>query len=103
MAKSHEQDPSSKWTVIIGLLGLLILLATVIALQALFYRVQNQQIEDKVYSAIPTELAQLRDKHLIQLNSEGTPDEQNNFPRIPIEEAMEQTLQDLAEQREQAN
>lgn len=85
---SEQGDPNTTWTATIGVVGAILVFVITVSLQALFYRVENSEIQQKVYSQIPEELSALRADQLGKLNSYRWVDKDNGIAAIPIGEAM---------------
>ena len=82
-------DPNVPASAVIGIIGAILLFVIIVGLQALFYRMQEQELAAKVYSQPYEELRQLDASQLEQLNSYGWVDQQAGSVHIPIERAME--------------
>ncbi len=96
---SSGGDPNTTWTATIGVVGAILVFVIVVFLQAIFYRVQSSEIQQKVYSEIPETLAALRADQQGQLNSYHWVDKEKGVAAIPIDIAMQQTI---AEQNKSA-
>lgn len=82
-------DPNVPASAVVGLIGAILLFVIIVGLQALFYRMQDTEMADKVYSQPYGELRQLDADQLERLNSYGWVDQQAGVVHIPIDRAME--------------
>ena len=53
-------DPHGAWTGVIGIILAVLVIASVVALQALFYKVQDEEVQRKVVNARIDDLARIR-------------------------------------------
>lgn len=88
-------DPSAYGTIVVGFVGAILTVAIIIGLQALFYSVEQEENVEKVYSQSAEELARLRAEQLELLNSYRWIDREKGIVGIPIDRAMEMTVQEL--------
>jgi len=88
-------DPSAVPTVVLGIVGGVLLLILVVALETLYYGAQQQEVNRKVVNQPVEELQGVRASQLEQLNSYGWTDQVKGAVAIPIERAMELTARDL--------
>ena len=82
-------DPNVPASAVVGIIGAVLLFVIIVGLQALFYRMQDAELADKVYSQPYEQLRQLDADQLEQLNSYGWVDQQAGTVHIPIERAMQ--------------
>jgi hypothetical protein len=82
-------DPNVPASAMVGIVGAILLFVIIVALQALFYSMEERELADKVYSQKYEELQRLDADQLEQLNSYGWISEPDGVTRIPIERAME--------------
>lgn len=88
-------DPDVPASAIVGIIGAILLFVIIVALQALFYRMEERELVRKVYDQPYEELQALDADQLETLNSYGWVDQQNQIAHIPIERAMELVVADL--------
>lgn len=81
-------DPDVPASAVVGIVGAILLFVIIVGLQALFYRMEGQELARKVYDQPYQELQQLDADQLEVLNSYGWVDQQQQIARIPIERAM---------------
>lgn len=81
-------DPKSSTTLIAGLLGAIGLLVIVVAAQVLFYNVQRQEDERKLYAVKLRELADLQAAQLAEINGYRYVDRSKGVVAIPIDDAI---------------
>jgi hypothetical protein len=89
-------DPDVPASAIVGIISAILLFAIIVALQALFYSFEEQELQRKVYSQPYEALQQLDADQMEQLNSYGWISEPDGVAHIPIDRAMELTVQELA-------
>lgn len=82
-------DPDVPASAVVGILGAILLFVIIVGLQALFYRMEESELERKVYDQPYQELQQLDADQLELLNSYGWVNEAEGVVRIPIERAMD--------------
>ena len=92
---STSQDPKALSIIFGGLVGAVGVFLVVILLQIVFFRMQEMETAKKVVSMAPEELATMRAQQQANLNGYGWVDESAGVVRIPIERAMELTVQDI--------
>ncbi len=90
-------DPNVPASAVVGLVGAILLFVIIVGLQALFYRMQDAEIADKVHSQPYEELRQLDAEQLEQLNSYGWVDQQAGTVHIPIDRAMQLEAQEAVD------
>jgi len=90
-------DPNVPASAVVGLVGAVLLFVIIVGLQALFYRMQDAEVAEKVYSQPYEELRQLDADQLEQLNSYGWVDQQAGTVHIPIDRAMELVAQEASD------
>jgi hypothetical protein len=81
-------DPDVPASAVVGLVSAILLFVIVVALQALFYRMDEGERSRKVYEQPYEALQKLEADQLGTLNSYGWVDQQQGITRIPIERAM---------------
>ena len=82
-------DPKVSVSVLVGIIGAILLFVIIVLLQALFFQMQEGEMERKVYSSAYEELRALDAEQLEQLNSYGWADQTNGVTHIPIDRAMQ--------------
>lgn len=80
----------------VGLLGALITLAVVLALQVLYYSAANEQFERKVIQAPTTQSDHWLTEQAAKLTTYGWIDRQKNKVMIPIDRAMELVVKEVS-------
>jgi FlaG/FlaF family flagellin (archaellin) len=91
-------DPNVPASAVVGIIGAILLFAIIVALQALFYSFEEQELQRKVYGQPYEALQQLDADQVEQLNSYGWISEPDGVAHIPIERAMELTVEELAQE-----
>lgn len=92
-------DPNVQLSALVGILGSILLFVIIVGLQALFFKMQEDELRLKVYSQPYEELRSLDAQQLEELNSYGWVDQQAGVTQIPIDRAMELTVRELSENR----
>ena len=82
-------DPSFSQTVVVFIIGVILFLVIVLAVQVLFYNVQFGEERSKVYAARPQELTELQARQLAQINTYRYVSEKDGLVAIPIDRAIE--------------
>ena len=82
-------DPNVPVSVVVGVIGAIFLFVVIVLLQALFFQMQEGEMNRKVYSQAFEELRTLDAQQLEVLNSYGWVDQTNGVAHIPIDRAME--------------
>lgn len=91
---STDDDPDAASTVFIGIVGTLLLVTVVVALQGLYEHATRVELDRKVVSEAPLELRDLQSKQLAILNDYRWVDPKAGVAGIPIERAMELVVQE---------
>jgi len=81
-------DPDVSASAVVGVVSAILLFVVVVALQALFFRMQEGERSRKVYEQPYEALQKLDADQLGTLTSYGWVDQQRGVTRIPIERAM---------------
>ena len=81
---------------VVGLLGALITLAIVLALQVLYYSAANQQFDRKVIQAPTTQSDTLLAEQAVKLTRYDWIDREKKKVMIPIDRAMELVVKELS-------
>lgn len=90
------RDPDA-WTVLtVAIVGAVLTVASVVALQALYYQVEESENRAKVVALPPRELTMLRENQTRKLEQYRFVNREAGLVEIPIERAMELTVRDLA-------
>ncbi len=87
-------DPHGAWTAVVGLIMAAGVLVCIIGLQALFNKVQEDEIQRKIVDVENDELAGSVASQLENLNRYRWIDEANGRVTVPIERAMELIVRD---------
>ena len=99
-AKGADQvggnDPNVVTVALVGVFGVIISLAVIIALQTLYYQAKDQAVRD-VNLGVPVELSRMRAEQTEAISSYRWKDEQGGVVAIPIERAMELAVTELAD------
>jgi len=82
-------DPDVPASAVVGVVSAILLFVVVVALQALFFRMQEGERSRKVYEQPYEALQKLDADQLGTLTSYGWVDQQQGVTRIPIERAMQ--------------
>ncbi len=90
-----RDDPKVSSTVLIGVVGVVLLLAVVLFTMALYYSSESAQVATKVYERPAREVTALRQEQQELLNAYRWVNESAQVAAIPIGRAMELTAQDL--------
>ena len=91
-------DPNVPASAIVGIISAILLFAIIVALQALFYSFEEQELQRKVYGRPYEALQQLDADQVERLNSYGWISEPDGVAHIPIDRAMEITVEELAQE-----
>jgi hypothetical protein len=89
-------DPNVGMSAVVGIISAIFLFVLIVGLQALFFKMQEDELTAKVYSQSYEELRTLDAKQLELLNSYGWVSQGDGVVHIPIERAMDLTVTDLA-------
>lgn len=85
-------DPQPRATVVVGIVGVILLLAIVLLTQVIFYNVQRIEDQAKLYQA-PRPSAPLQAEQLAQISSYRWINEKEGVVAIPIDRAIELYVQ----------
>lgn len=99
MTTKHVDDPSASPTAIVVVVFTLLVVITILALQAYFSRVSNEQFEEKVVSEIPEEKATVFAEQRKLLSEYRWIDRDQGVVGIPVDRAMEIVASELREQQ----
>ena len=91
-------DPNVPASAIVGIVSAIVLFVIIVLLQGLFYAMQADELERKVYSQTSEELRALDADQLKRLNSYGWVSEPDGIAHIPIDRAMDLVLQESGAQ-----
>jgi hypothetical protein len=91
---ARSGDPHTSGTILVGITGAILVFVLIVALQALFYHVQENAVRQKTYPEAPAELSRVQAEQLEHLNSYRWVDKEKGIVGIPIEEAMKQVAAD---------
>ncbi|HMB67816.1 MAG TPA: hypothetical protein VKU85_00845 [bacterium] len=84
----HVDDPSASPTAVVVVVFTLLVVITILALQAYFTRVNTQQLETKVISRTPEEKAEVFAEQHRELSEYRWVDREQGVVGIPVEQAM---------------
>ena len=87
-----QDDPQTSGTIITAIVGAVLIFALIVALQAMFYIVEENERYNKVYTQAPEDLTRLRAEQQERINSYRWIDQANGIASIPVERAMELML-----------
>ena len=97
MTRTPEQeDLNTSMIAVAGLIGAVIVVFGIVALQAWYYNVEKEEIYRKVVAPVAEELAAVTAEHQGQLNSYRVIDSRKPIVAIPIDRAMAIVTQDLS-------
>ena len=88
-------DPNGAWTAVIGIIGAVLTLAIIVGLQALYNKVETDEVQRKVFDAVADQLTQTRADQLATMNSYKWIDQKAGITGIPIDVAMEKVVVEL--------
>lgn len=91
----RNDDPNAAPTLAYGIAGAILVFVLIVSLQALFYAEQKREAERKVVARAPEALARLAAEQQEKLHSYRWIDAGAGVAGIPIERAMELTVQEL--------
>lgn len=94
-ARGAEADPSGGPTVFAGVVGVLVLVASIFALEALFHYKAQGDVQSKVYEANYQERLARQQAQQESL-ARYTIDKKTGTATIPIDRAMDLVVQDLS-------
>jgi len=83
-----------------GAIGVVLIVVLILAVQAFYFRYQQQVVERKVVQPPFHELVELRSRQEAQLHAYRMLDAKTGRVAIPIERAMELVLEDWSRDRE---
>jgi hypothetical protein len=86
---ARYDDPNVPISAVVGIISAVLLFVIIVALQALFYSMQEDELARKVYTQPYEELQRSDAQQLEQLKSYGWVSEPDGVAHIPIERAME--------------
>lgn len=87
-------DPDVPASAVVGIVSAILLFVIIVALQALFYRMEEGERSRKVYEQPYEALQQLDADQLGTLSSYGWVDQQTQVAHIPINRAMELVVEE---------
>ncbi len=90
-------DPNVQNSAVVGIISAILLFVVIVGLQALFFKMQRDELQTKVYRQSSEELRSLRAQQLEQLNSYGYVDQAAGAVHIPVERAMQLIAAEAAE------
>ena len=90
MPPRETDDPRADQVLLVGLVGALLLVALIYAVQAALLALERGQIRDKVYAATPVEFRQLHDAQVLELvDGPRWADPNHQAVKLPIDMALE--------------
>lgn len=101
MTKHHTDDPSATPTAIVVVVFTLLVVITILALQAYFSRVQSEEFQAKVVSETPAEKEQVFAEQRKLLSEYRWIDKDQGIVGIPVERAMQLEAAELRRQQQQ--
>lgn len=84
-----RDDLNTPAIAVVGVVGAVVVFAIVVALQAWFYNVKNDELQRKVIAVPDAGVAGLTAAQQADLSSYRVLDEQKGIVRIPVERAMQ--------------
>lgn len=94
-----EDDPRASSALIVGMVGMILLLALVIGAIVLYQSAQRQQVTEKVYAPRIHELAQIRSEQAANISTYRYVDRQQGLVAIPIDVAIELYVKEVNPQK----
>jgi hypothetical protein len=91
----RNDDPNAAPTLAYGIVGAVLVFVMIVGLQALFYAEQKKETDRKVVARAPEALVRLTAEQQEKLHSYRWVDPAAGVAAIPIDRAMELTIQDL--------
>ena len=88
VSAADRPDPDALTTATVGIVGTILVIATVAFLQGLYESVNRSEFQRKVVDEAPAELTELHAAQLRRLHATAWVDRQNGIVAIPIEKAM---------------
>lgn len=88
-------DPSTVSLIMVGVVGTILVLAIVFALQGLFYKEEYEENRRKVYDVSFFEARDLKNEQTNRLKTWSWIDRESNAVQMPIAEAMKIAVGDL--------
>ncbi len=95
MAGGHKLDINMTLVYLIGLFGSLLIYMTVILTQTYYYHVEQAALNERVLTKKNFELQQYKTEQQQTLHSYGWVNKEEKLIRIPIEEAVAVTAQEM--------
>ena len=84
-----ESDPQSTPTLLVGAVGMILLMVTVLLVEVLYQRTSQAEVYRKVISEQPLELRQVQAEQLEQLNGYRWVSQPEGVAAIPIDRAID--------------
>ncbi len=91
---AYGGDPKSSTVAVTGVVGAILLLAIVLAAQALFYNVQHRKDAENERAPRPAELVDLQSAQRARLDTYRWVNEKERIAAIPIDRAIELFVRD---------
>lgn len=89
MTTTNIDDPKASATVLVGIVGTILVFAIIVALQALYYHVEETEAYRKGSGQFSNTQTQLRAQQEADLQSYGWIDRDKGIVRVPIDVAMD--------------
>ena len=86
---ADESDPKSTPTLLVGAVGMILLMVTVLLVEVLYQRTSQAEVYRKVISEQPLELRQVQAEQLEQLNGYRWVSQPEGVAAIPIDRAID--------------
>ncbi len=87
-------DPDTPISATIAIISAVVVVVTIVLLQALFYQMQDREFERKVIAPKDLALEKMRTEQHDVLTSYGWVDKEAGVARIPVEQAMEMMVKE---------
>ncbi len=95
---THSDQTDTPAIVLVGLVGSILVFVIIVALQALFYNAMERENINKFYNRDSLTMSRLRSEQLEKINGYRWIDKENGVVAIPIDRAMELTVQELSQE-----
>ncbi len=92
---ADQGDPHASTIVYGGVVGTLIVIALIIALQAMYYKVERAATVEHVYGNAYSDVTELNLQQQARLNSLGWTSDEKKLVRLPIERGLTLALSEI--------
>jgi hypothetical protein len=99
VSSTNHDNPNLAPTAIVAFTFVLIVVVTVLGLQAYFFRAQTQEFDTKVVQRIPEDRELVRTEQRAQISNYRWIDRDSGKVAIPIERAMDLVAAELAREQ----